>query len=137
MPSPSRQQWIIGLAATGLVIFVASIFVGGWHCARYCGPEPKPVVIVQPGIDAGPGDRIIDRRLDAAVQSADAALTNIDERYRDANVAFDDGQVQTAAWIADASQEEVTEWLRAWLASRRRDGGAVPLPRLPPRKATR
>lgn len=131
MRAPSRQQWIIGLGVTGLIVFVVTIFVGGWQCARYCGPEPKPpVVIVTDGIDAGPGNARIDHQLDAAVQSADAALVVIDERYRDADVMFLDGQVQTSAWIADASQEEVAEWFRAWLAARRRDAAAPPLPRL-------
>lgn len=116
----SRTQAIL-LAVAGLALAV-TFFVAG----RTCGVSPiERVVIEQRGIDAGPGERDIEARLDAALQAAVLTLEQIEDKFAEDIENFDGQQRAEYDRLRGGGDLEATaRALSQWNQQRRsRDGG--------------
>lgn len=121
-----RNGLWLGLFAVAALLFGTALFATGLSCARSCGDQP-PVIVE--GIDAAPGERVIDDELDAAVREGEAKLAAIRERYRreeeEARVAHETQLAVLRAErdrVLDAGGAAVAAWMNDWLAAQR-DGG--------------
>jgi len=115
----SRTQAVL-LALAGLALAV-TFFVAG----RSCTPSPVAPIIEQRGIDAGPGEREIEARLDAALQAAGLTLEQIEDKFAEDIENFDGQQRAEYDRLRGGGDLEATaRALNQWNQQRRsRDGG--------------
>lgn len=114
----TRTQAI--LFAVALVIASITFFIAG----RGCGPSGDPIIVVeQRGIDAGPGEREIEARLDASLQVVQAHIEQIEEKFEEDMAAFDARQRAEYERLRGGDDlEAAAQYLSDW-NRRRRDGG--------------
>ena len=115
----TRTQAIaFGVAA---VLVAVTFFVAG----RGCSPTPEPVVVVEHvGIDAGPGDREISDRLDAALQAGSLRIEEIEDKFSGDIAAFDaDQQAEYDRLRGGGDLDATARYLSDWSRRRRMDGG--------------
>lgn len=122
-----KAAWVpIALIAAAIAIFALVTVVSGASCQRGCTPDERPI---EQGIDAAPGELVIADRLDAEVQTGNARLAEIRERYRrEEEQARVEHETALAALrteretVLDGGPEAVAAWLDAWYRQQR-DGG--------------
>jgi hypothetical protein len=88
--TPTREGFTVALAVVGGVAVLVLAVVIAFFIGRGCTP-PSPLPIVT-DIDAGPGERAIADRLDAATQHARAELARIEREHAAEIAAFDAAQ---------------------------------------------
>ena len=74
-----------------LVAVIAAALAFAFFIGR-CTTPPSPHPVDDLGIDAGPGERAIAARLDAAAQRAEEELAEIEREHAADIAAFDDAQ---------------------------------------------
>jgi len=114
----TRTQAIL-LGVVALILLV----VGGVIGSRCVGPGPGPQPDIVTGIDAGPGERLIDERLDGAIQAHQAHIEQIEEKFEEDLAAFDARQREEYERLRggddlEAAARMLSEWNRS-----RRDAG--------------
>jgi hypothetical protein len=113
----SRTQAIL-LGAAALLTLIVGIAVG----SRCTTPVVEHDLIVT-GIDAGPGERLIEQRLDGAVQAQVALIGQIEEKFEADMAAFDAAQREEYERLRGGDDlEAAAQFLSDW-NRRRRDGG--------------
>ncbi len=113
----SRTQAIL-LGVVALILLV----VGGVIGSRCSGPGPGPQPDIVTGIDAGPGERLIDERLDGAIQAGRVRIEQIEEKFVDDLAAFDARQREEYEQLRDGDLEAAARMLSEWNRSRRDAG---------------
>ncbi len=109
-----------GAFAVAAVLLAATFFLAG----RSCDSVEPVVVVEQRGIDAGPGEREIEARLDASIQAAQRRIEQIEDKFSDDIAAFDDEQRAEYDRLRGGGDLEATaRHLSEWSRRRRRDGG--------------
>lgn len=120
MKKPVDWRFIAAIAAASIIFAVLAFAFAFGRCSA---PDPAPHIIVMEDIDAGPGELVIEARLDAAIQSEDARLRALEEARRAELLAFNEHDLLEYAEMKRAGRER----LAAWLAERSRrllgDGG--------------
>jgi len=114
----SKTQMISFAVAAVLIAVV--FFVAG----RGCSPPGETVVVVErTGIDAGPGERVIEERLDAALRAGALRIEEIEEKFEGDIAAFDAEQRAEYERVRGSGDLEATaRHLSEW--NRRRRGSA-------------
>jgi hypothetical protein len=87
---PKKEGFAIALAVVGGLALLVLAVVLAFYVGRGCSPTPEP--LPPSGIDAGPGEREIAARLDAAVQHAAEELARIEREHAEEIAAFDEAQ---------------------------------------------
>jgi hypothetical protein len=113
----SRTQAIL-LGAAALLVLIVGIAVG----SRCTTPVVEHNLIVT-GIDAGPGERLIEQRLDGAVQAQVALIGQIEEKFEEDMAAFDEDQRVRYERLREGSLEDAARYLSEWNRRRRSASG--------------
>lgn len=104
--------------AVGIIVAIV-FFVAGTQCST-----PVPVVVVEErGIDAGPGERAIEGRLDASLQATTLRIEQIEEKFEGDIAAFDADQRAEYERVRGGGDLEATARMLSEWNRRRRDGG--------------
>lgn len=113
----SRNGMIAAAVAIGLIVIAA--FIGGRGCSG-CEREPDPIIT---GIDAGPGEALIEAELDAALVAGRIRIEEIEEKFEEDMAAFDENQREEYERLRGGDDlDEAARFLSAW-NKRRRDAG--------------
>lgn len=82
----TRTQAIpLGIAA--VLILIVGIAAG-----RGCAPSPPATTAPVTGIDAGPGEQVIDQQLDASLRIGEEQMQSIEHKFDSDLAAFDEQQ---------------------------------------------
>lgn len=111
----------VALLVTAAVILVVLGFAAGHGCRP---PPPPPPSSTVTGIDAGPGERTIDDRLDGSVQYNEQLMQGIEHKFQDDIAAFDDQQRADYQRLRGQDLEAAARSLSDWNHQRRADAGA-------------
>lgn len=107
----------VGLVA--LVVLLLLLLIVATSCRDCDGPD-GPAVIIAGSIDAGPGESIIEARLDGAVQAGRARIEQIEEKFEADIAAFDAHQRDEYERLRGGDDlEAAAEFLSQWSRSRR------------------
>jgi len=87
---PKREGFAVGLAVVGGLALLLLFVVLAYYVGRGCSPAPLPIESTD--IDAGPGDREIATRLDAAVHHAVVELARIEREHATSIAEFNELQ---------------------------------------------
>lgn len=109
----SRTQAIL-LGVVALILLV----VGGVIGSRCGGPQVISHPDIVTGIDAGPGEALIEQRLDGAIQAGRVRIEQIEEKFSEDLAAFDARQREEYARLRggedlEAAARMLSEWNRA------------------------
>lgn len=85
-----KEGFAVALAVVGGLALLLLVVVFAFYGGRGCAPTPEP--LPPSGIDAGPGEREIAARLDAAVQHAAEELARIERKHAEEIAEFDEVQ---------------------------------------------
>lgn len=98
-----KTRWILlGVAAA---ILIGTAFYAGSYCGGSTVEEPRR------GIDAGPGERKIDEKVDAATQRAEKKIEQIEEEHQEAIKSFNEEQEAEYEQVKGEGPEAVADWL--------------------------
>lgn len=93
-----------------LVAVIAAALAFAFFIGR-CTTPPSPHPVDDLGIDAGPGERAIAARLDAAAQRAEEELAEIEREHAADIAAFDDAQRAKYDALRHEGPEAVSDFL--------------------------
>lgn len=106
----TKEGFSVALAVVGGVAVLVLAVVLAFFVGRGCTPEPEPPILID--IDAGPGEREIAARLDAAVQHAQAELDRIEREHAAEIAAFDEAQRRKYEAVREGGPEAADAFIR-------------------------
>lgn len=119
---PVEQEKIPkSLYALALLVLIAVIIVA-FSVGRGCGGS-EPVEVPDTSIDAGPGERAIADRLDAALQEADRRIAEIEREHAADLERFNEAQREKYEHLR-RDPEAASEFIRQFNRRLRDAGGA-------------
>lgn len=102
-----------------LLVAFTLVAVAMFAAGTKCSPSPAPVV-VPGGIDAGPGEAILDARLDASIAEQRQQIEEITRQYEEDIAAFDESQRRKFEQLQERSLDDVVDFLARWHEQRNR-----------------
>lgn len=102
----------IRLIAAAFLVAALVAFVLGLVVMRGC--SPAPVIVPEPGIDAGPGEEAIAVALDAALQAEEEEIRALEAAHRDELDRFDEHQREEYERVRSGGRAEVARWLSSF-----------------------
>lgn len=106
----------VALAMAMAILFLVALTATAFQSCHCSG---TPALIVT-GIDAGPGERIIEDRLDARVQQLSVRIEQIEEKFSDDLAAFDAQQRAEYERLREGEDlEAAARMLSDWNRTRR------------------
>lgn len=110
-PEVSDRSDTLRMRLIVAAILVAAVlaFVLGLVVMKGC--SPAPVIVPEPGIDAGPGEEAIAVALDAALQAEEEEIRALEAAHRDELDRFDEHQREEYERVRTGGRVEVARWL--------------------------
>ena len=98
------QRWGAALAVTAVVLVL--MFVAG-----RCSAPSVPPILIDVGVDAGPGGAAIEAQRQAETERIEAELQAVEQEHRDALESFDASQREKYEAVRRQGPDEVARWL--------------------------
>ena len=111
----TRTQLILVGIALGLLLILLAF-------ASFRGCDQEEPILIATGIDAGPGEALIEQRLDGAIQAHQAHIEQIEEKFEEDLAAFDARQREEYERLRDGDLEAAARMLSEWNRNRRDAG---------------
>lgn len=100
------------LIVAAIVVAAVLAFVLGLVVMKGC--NPPPVIVPEPGIDAGPGEEAIALALDAALQAEEEEIRALEAAHRDELDRFDAHQREEYERVRTGGRADVARWLSSF-----------------------